>query len=240
MFPEAIDKLEKAIGYEFKDKKILMEALTHSSYANEMRAAKKTSVPCNERLEFLGDSVLSIVVSEHLYAAYGDFPEGELTKIRASIVQSSALARYAATIELGNYLYLGRGEEKTNGRSRQSLLENAFEALLAAIYLDAGDNGLETVRKFLIPHIRKELVKINSRGMYNDCKTELQQLIQQAEGDFLEYVTVGESGPDHKKIFEVEARLNSNVIGRGKGRTKREAEQNAANEALRLFGEIKD
>lgn len=240
MFPEAIDRLEKTIGYEFKNKKILMEALTHSSYANEMRAAKKMSVPCNERLEFLGDSVLSIVVSEHLYAAYEDFPEGELTKIRAAIVQSSALAGYAATIELGNYLYLGRGEEKTNGRSRQSLLENAFEALLAAIYLDAGEKGLETVRAFLIPHVKRELVKINSRGMYNDCKTELQQLIQQAEGDFLEYVTVGESGPDHRKIFEVEARLNSNVIGRGKGRTKREAEQNAAGEALRLFGEIKD
>ncbi len=240
MFPEAIEKLEETIGYKFKNQKLLKEALTHSSFANELRASKKISIPCNERLEFLGDSVLSIIVSEHLYSAYNDFPEGELTKIRASIVQSSALAGYAASIELGNYLYLGRGEEKTNGRNRQSLLENAFEALLAAIYLDAGESGMDKVRDFLIPHVKKELVKINSQGIHNDCKTELQQLIQQAEGDFLEYVTVGESGPDHRKIFEVEARLNSNVIGRGKGKTKREAEQNAANEALRLFGEIKD
>ncbi len=240
MFPESTDKLEAAIGYEFKNKKILIEALTHSSYANELKASKKISVPCNERLEFLGDSVLSIVVSEHLYSAYGDFPEGELTKMRAAIVQSAALAGYAAEIKLGDYLYLGRGEEKTNGRSRQSLLENAFEALLAAIYLDAGERGMNEVRAFLLPHVKKELVKINSKGIHSDCKTELQQLIQQAEGDFLEYVTVGESGPDHRKIFEVEARLNSNVIGRGKGRTKREAEQNAAAEALRLFGEITD
>ncbi|MBQ7383186.1 MAG: ribonuclease III [Clostridia bacterium] len=240
MFPEAIEKLEAAIGYTFKNKKILIEALTHSSYANELKASKKITVPCNERLEFLGDSVLSIIVSEYLYSSYSDFPEGELTKIRAAIVQSSALAGYAAGIGLGNYLYLGRGEEKTNGRNRQSLLENAFEALLAAIYLDSGAEGMDTVKAFLLPLVKRELVKINSRGIHSDYKTELQQLIQQAEGDFLEYVTVGESGPDHSKIFEVEARLNSNVIGRGKGRTKREAEQNAANEALKLFGEITD
>lgn len=239
MLPKPLSGLEKTIGYSFKNKKIITEALTHSSYANENRA-RKVYVPCNERLEFLGDSVLSIIVSEHLYSKYKSLPEGELTKLRASLVQSSALAGYAQKIGLGDYLYLGNGEEKNDGRHRQSLLENAFEALLAAIYLDAEGEGKETVKRILLPLVKDELDRINTGEIHNDCKTELQQLIQQAEGDFLEYVTVKESGPDHSKVFEVEARLNSNVIGRGKGRTKREAEQRAANEALKLFGEIRD
>lgn len=239
MLPKTFDRLEETLGYSFKNKKILTEALTHSSYANELRA-KKVNVQCNERLEFLGDSVLSIIVSEYLYSKYRSLPEGELTKLRASLVQSAALAGYACKIGLGDYLYLGNGEEKNNGRSRQSLLENAFEALLAAIYLDAENEGKATVKRILLPLVKEELDKINTCDIHADCKTELQQLIQQAEGDFLEYVTVGESGPDHSKVFEVEARLNSNVIGRGKGRTKREAEQRAANEALKLFGEIRD
>lgn len=232
------EKLEEKIGYEFKNKKILAEALTHSSYANELRA-KKVYLVCNERLEFLGDSVLSIIVSEYLYSNYKDMPEGDLTKMRAALVQSVTLAGYARAIGLGDHLYLGHGEEKNDGRNRQSTLENAFEALLAAIYLDAGDRGKETVKKFLLPLVEAEIKALDSRGNHTDFKTELQQLIQQAEGDFLEYVTVGESGPDHDKVFEVEARLNSNVIGRGKGKTKREAEQNAAKQALGLFGEIK-
>ncbi len=239
MLPTTFEKLEETIGYSFKNKKILTEALTHSSYANELRS-KKVYVPCNERLEFLGDSVLSIIVSEYLYSNYKNLPEGELTKLRAALVQSASLAGYARKISLGDYLYLGNGEEKNNGRERQSLLENAFEALLAAVYLDAAEKGKETVSRFLLPLISDELVKIHSAGVHTDYKTELQQLIQQAEGDFLEYVTVRESGPDHSKIFEVEARLNSNVIGRGKGKTKREAEQNAAKEALKLFGEIEN
>lgn len=237
MFPLAIDGLERAIGYSFNNKNILVEALTHSSYSNELRA-KKQSVPCNERLEFLGDSVLSIIVSEYLYSLHSELAEGELTKLRAAVVQSSALASYARKIGLGDYLYLGNGEDKNNGRERQSILENAFEALLAAVYLDAGEGGKETVSVFLLPLIKGELERLGARGVHSDHKTELQQLIQQAEGDFLEYVTVREYGPDHNKTFEVEARLNSNVIGRGKGRTKREAEQNAAKEALELFGEI--
>ena len=166
-------------------------------------------------------------------------PEGDLTKMRAALVQSVTLAGYARSIGLGDYLYLGHGEEKNDGRNRQSTLENAFEALLAAIYLDAGDKGKDTVKRFLLPLVKEEIKALDSRGNHTDFKTELQQLIQQAEGDFLEYVTVGESGPDHDKVFEVEARLNSNVIGRGKGKTKREAEQNAAKQALGLFGEIK-
>ena len=239
MLPTSFDRLEEAIGYKFNNKKILVEALTHSSYSNELRS-KKVYRPCNERLEFLGDSVLSIIVSEYLYSNYKEMPEGELTKLRAALVQSASLAGYAKKIELGSYLYLGNGEDKNKGRERQSLLENAFEALLAAVYLDAAPNGKAEVSSFLLPLVKDELAKIYSEGIHTDHKTELQQLIQQAEGDFLEYVTVGESGPDHRKVFEVEARLNSNVIGKGSGKTKREAEQNAAKEALKLFGEIQN
>ena len=231
-----LEALEKAIGYRFRDRSLLIEALTHSSYANELKARKQNAV-CNERLEFLGDSVLSIVVSEFLFKKYGKLPEGELTQRRAALVRSHALASYARSIHLGDHLLLGRGEEKGNGRDKQSTLENAFEALLAAIYLDAGEKALDEIRRFLVPIIERELVE-NYNPIHTDAKTELQQLIQQAEGDFLEYVTVGESGPDHDKVFEVEAHLNTNVIGRGRGKSKREAEQNAAREALRLFGEI--
>lgn len=228
--------LERTLNYSFKNKNILREALTHSSYANELRAKKKTAV-CNERLEFLGDAVLSSIVSEYLYIKYPDLPEGELTQRRKAVVQSAALASYARKIDLGSFLYLGNGEEKGGGRDRQSNLENAFEALVAAIYLDSGDDGKKNTRNFILPFIIRELDE-NYSPIINDPKTELQQLIQQTEGDFLEYVTVAESGPDHNKRFEVEARMNSNIIGCGVGRSKREAEQNAAKEALRLFGEI--
>ena len=231
-----LGRLEAAIGYSFSDKSLLTEALTHSSYANELKA-RRLSAECNERLEFLGDSVLSIVVSEYLFKKFGSMPEGELTQRRAALVRSQSLASYADKICLGEYLYLGRGEEKNNGRSKRSTLENAFEALLAAMYLDAGVNGLDVIRAFLVPIISTELEE-NYSAIHNDAKTELQQLIQQAEGDFLEYAVVDESGPDHDKVFCVEARLNTNVIGKGVGKSKREAEQNAALDALSLFGEV--
>ena len=232
-----ISALEEKIGYCFENKQLLKEALTHSSYANELRARKQTVV-CNERLEFLGDTVLSAVVSEYIFKKYPNVGEGELTRRRAALVQSSALASYSLALGVGDFLYLGHGEEKSRGRERQSTLENVFEALVAAIYLDAGKNGFDEVRKFVIPIIEAQLQSNEFNMRKIDAKTELQQLIQQAEGDFLEYVVVAESGPDHNKQFEVIARLNSNVIGRGKGRSKREAEQNAAKEALKLFGEI--
>ena len=231
-----ISVLEGTIGYTFKDKNILNEALTHSSYANELKARKKNA-RCNERLEFLGDAVLSSIVSEFLFLEYPDLPEGELTQRRKAVVQSAALAAYARKIGLGDFLLLGNGEEKGGGRERQSTLENAFEALVAAVYLDSGAEGKAEVKKIVIPLISHELNE-NYNSVATDPKTELQQLIQQAEGDFLEYVTVSESGPDHEKTFSVEARLNSNIIGRGEGRSKREAEQNAAMEALKLFGEL--
>ena len=236
VMPRNIAELEEKLGYKFSNIETLRTALTHSSYANENKARKKY-IECNERLEFLGDSVLSIIVSEYLFDKYSHSPEGELTKLRAAVVQSSALASYARSIELGDFLYLGVGEEKNDGRNRQSNLENAFEALLAAIYIDAGQDGKSTVKRFLLPFIVEEIKKIGAMGIHRDYKTDLQQLIQQAEGDYLEYITVDEQGPDHKKTFWVEARLNSNVIGKGSGKTKREAEQNAARSALELFGE---
>ena len=226
------DRLERAIGYKFSNVEILKEALTHSSYAHELKT-KRVEVRCNERLEFLGDTVLSIITSEYLFKKYSELPEGDLTHIRAALVQSQSLASYAKSIELGDYLYLGHGEEKN--RNRQSILEDAFEALLAAIYLDAGENGLETVRAFLIPIIQKRIESGESM-LHSDAKTELQQITQVSDGAMPSYVIIGESGPDHAKTFEVEVRLNSNVIGHGVGRSKREAEQNAAREALKLFG----
>lgn len=227
-----ISLLEAAIGYSFKNKELLKEALTHSSYAHELKT-KKIEVSYNERLEFLGDSVLSLVTSEYLFKKYADKPEGELTHIRASLVQSQALAGYARKICLGDYLYLGHGEEPN--RNRRSILEDAFEALLAAMYLDAGENGLEAVGNFLIPII-KETIASGENILHSDAKTELQQLTQVSDGATPTYTVIGESGPDHAKIFEVEVKLNSNVIGHGKGKSKREAEQNAAREALDLFG----
>ena len=231
--PQSYKLLEKEIGYSFNNPEIIDRALTHSSYSNEM-GVKNHHLLCNERLEFLGDSVLSLITSEYIFAKFADSPEGDLTRLRADLVCEKALSKYAGKISLGNYLKLGNGEEKNNGRRRPSILADAFEALLAAIYLDSGDK--ERVKSFLLPFITAQVAEMESAGFNLDFKTMLQQFVQQSEGDLLEYVTVGEKGPDHMKTFEVEARLNSNVVGRGSGRTKREAEQNAAKAALELFG----
>ena len=227
-----IEKLEKTIGYTFKNKSILLTALTHSSYANEQKA-KKIACQYNERLEFLGDSVLSLVVSEFIYNKYLDKPEGDLSKIRASVVCSRSLAALANSVNLGSYLLLGKGEEET-GRTNPKILENAFEALLAAIYLDSG-HSKEQVAKFLLPIIEGEISAASKDELAYDYKTSLQQFIQSIGTDRIQYVCVGEKGPDHNKTFDVEVRLNSNVIGKGTGKTKRMAEQNAAKEALMLF-----
>ena len=233
MLPKDIAELEATLGYSFRNKETVKTALTHSSYSNELRA-KKISVSCNERLEFLGDSVLSIIVSEYLFKENRYLPEGELTKLRKELVCGKTLASLARGIALGDYLLLGNGEEKNGGRENDKILENAFEALLAAVYLDAGNEGKAEVSKFLMPRVKAQIKLI---GQGSDFKTALQQFVQQTEGDFLEYVVVGESGPDHNKTYTVEARLNSNIIGRGSGKTKKEAEQNAAKEGLALFGE---
>lgn len=232
-FVADIANLEKTLGYTFNDKTILIKALSHSSFSNELKS-KNIESECNERLEFFGDSILSFTVSEYLYTNYPNLPEGELSKVRAGTVCEKALASFARQIDLGRYLLLGHGEDTQNGRNRPSILADAFEAVLAATYIDG---GIDPVKKFLLPFASEEISQIIARGNTKDYKTMLQQFVQQEQGDVLEYRVVGESGPAHDKIFEAEAALNNNVIGHGKGKSKREAEQMAAKEALALFGQ---
>ena len=231
-YPLPIEDLQRLIGHTYRQPELLERALTHSSYSNETGHTDHHLL-CNERLEFLGDSVLSLITSEYLFEHFKDCPEGDLTRMRADVVCERALASYAEKIGLGNYLRLGKGEERNHGRECRSIVADAFEALLASLYLDA---GRERVAAFLLPFVQEELKTLKPGGFHGDCKTKLQQFVQQNEGDFLEYVTVDESGPDHRKTFWVEARLNGNVIGRGEGRSKRTAEQAAAQDALELFG----
>ena len=232
--PRSAESFEEKIGYRYKDKTLLETALTHSSYANEMKP-KGQHVEFNERLEFLGDSVLSIIVSDYLFRRYPELPEGDLTRIRAGVVCEKTLGKLALGLELGKYMRLGHGEEMGNGRERVSILADAFEALLASIYIDSGSR--QAVADFLMPLMKPEIRLFVENGSNKDYKTLLQQIVQQERGEILEYVITGESGPDHEKRFMIEARLNSNVIGHGEGRTKREAEQMAAKEALVLFGD---
>ncbi len=202
--------------------------MTHSSYANETR----DGITSNERLEFLGDSVLSIVVSEYIYKKFNNLPEGELTKLRASLVCEKSLCSFSRELELGKYLRLGKGEEKGGGRERDSILADAFEAVLAAIYLDG---GFEKAKNHVMRFVTEEL-KHTELEVFKDYKTALQEIIQRNPEEVVTYILTGESGPDHDKIFEVEVRLNSNTIGRGTGKNKKQAEQSAAKEALHLMG----
>ncbi len=229
-----MEELEEKIGYKYKNKQLLLTALTHSSYANECKP-RGENAEYNERLEFLGDSVLSIIVSDYLFRNYPDTPEGDLTRIRASAVCEKTLGKLARDLGLGNYMRLGHGEEMGHGRERISILADAFEALLASLYLDSGSR--DAVEAFLMPSVIPEIKQFVENGKNKDYKTLLQQIVQQERGEILEYVLTGESGPDHAKEFTVEARLNSNVIGHGKAKSKREAEQLAAKEALVLFGD---
>ena len=221
--------LQNKIGYQFNNPALLNEALTHSSYANEH---KSQHIKYNERLEFLGDSVLSIVVSDYIYKNCPELPEGELTKLRASLVCEKSLYEFAKKIDLGNYLILSKGERNNGGADRPSILSDAFEALIAAIYIDGGiAPASKHILNFVIPAIKN-----SKKKKINDYKTTLQEIIQKNPGEKLEYVLVKESGPDHNKHFVVEVHLNSNVIGKGGGRSKKEAEQQAAREALELMG----
>ena len=225
-------ELEGKIGYKFKDSSLLIAALTHSSYSNEART-KGENIRCNERLEFLGDSVLSLIVSDYLFNRYKDGLEGELSKIRSYTVSEKPLAGYAAEIDLGSYLLLGKGEDNESGRHRPSVTSDAFEALIAAIYLDS---GFDEAAKFVLPFAIKNIDKIEKEKLTIDYKTMLQQIIQQEHGEILEYELEKEEGPAHDRSFFVSAKLNNNIIGRGSGKSKREAEQMAAKEALTLFG----
>lgn len=224
-----MEDLQKKIGYQFNNKSLLSEALTHSSYANEH---KSKHIKYNERLEFLGDAVLSIAVSDYIFKNCPELPEGELTKLRASLVCEKTLFEFAKSINLGEYLMLSKGERNNGGAQRPSILSDAFEALIAAIYIDGGmDAATKHIMNFIIPAIKN-----SKKKRLNDYKTALQEIIQKNPGEQLEYVLVGASGPDHDKHFVVEVHLNSNVIGKGGGRSKKEAEQQAAREALELMG----
>jgi ribonuclease-3 len=185
--------------------------------------------------------VLQLISGEYPFSELSDRPEGELTKLRAFAVCADALCSYAKKLGLGAFLRLGKGEDSTNGRERKSILADAFEAIIAAMYLDAGEKGqdaLTTVRGFVVPFLSERIKETKSGTVTSDYKTALQQIVQSVAGERLEYITVSEKGPDHRKIFEVEARLTGNVIGKGTGSSRREAEQCAAREALKLFGQL--
>ena len=217
----------KLFNYDFSDDSLIETALTHSSYANEH------SETCNERMEFLGDSVLSLSVSNYIYDKFPNLPEGRLSKIRASVVCEETLAKCAVKMDFGKYIKLGHGEEASGGRNRPSILSDAFESVIAAIYLDG---GMKEASKFVLSFVVPEIKNHSVGFVFRDYKTKLQEIIQRNPGEKLNYVLVDESGPDHNKHFVVEVHLNSNVIGKGGGRSKKEAEQQAAREALELMG----
>ena len=219
-----IKDLEAAIGYRFKNITLLQNALTHSSYANERW---HNSLLSNERLEFLGDAILGMTVAKFLYQTFPDRPEGELTRMRADMVCEQTLAKVAARINLGKHLLLGNGEEQGGGRTRNSILADAVESVIAATYLDG---GMEAAQRFIEQFI---LVEVPVKKLHNaDYKTALQELVQQKKNQVLSYALVGESGPDHDKQFDVEVRLNGQVVGTGSGSSKKRAEQAAARSAL--------
>ena len=221
--------LETKLGYQFQNPKLLDHALTHSSYANEHHLG---SISSNERLEFLGDSVLGMIVADHLYRTFPDLPEGDLTRIRANLVCEGSLVLVAKEWDLGRYLKLGKGENACGGRSRPSILADAVEAVLAAVFLDGGlEHDRDIIQRFLLD--RMEQVNRASR----DHKTYLQELVQRKSGQVLSYELIGESGPDHNQTFQMQVLLNGQPIGQGTGHSKKEAEQAAANAAIeRLEG----
>ena len=220
--------LEERIGYKYKNRQLLIDALTHSSFANEMKPKGETVV-FNERLEFLGASVLSINVSDYLYRQYPDTPEGDLTRIRAALVCEESLHEVAQSLDLGSYLKLGRGEESGGGRPRPSILADATESVFAAVYLDGGLEQARTIiHRVLLDKEREEVVEERRR----DYKTALQELVQRPPGHTITYHLVWETGPDHCRVFVMEVRVDGKAAGQGEGRSKKNAEQAAACSAL--------
>ena len=218
-----IELLEQRIGYVFRDKELLQQALTHSSYANEQKINKRQDY---ERLEFLGDAVLELVSSDYLFQAHPDLPEGKLTKQLSSMVCEPAIAFCARDIELEQFIYLGKGEEATGGRKRDSIISDVMEAVIGAIYLDG---GLDPARDYINRFILSDL---EHKQLFYDSKTILQERVQRLPNASLAYVLTGETGPEHDKLFMVEALLNGKKIGEGSGRSKKLAEQQAAYQAL--------
>ena len=217
--------LEEKLGYTFTNKELLAGALYHSSYANENRGRGITS---NERLEFLGDAVLGMVVADHLFRNHPDMPEGELTRTRAALVCEGSLVRVAEALSLGEYLKLGKGEETGGGRNRPSIRADAVEAIIAAVYLDGGiGSARKIIQRFILSRNPGDVTE------NRDFKTALQELVQRGGAQELAYQLVGESGPDHDKRFAIQVSLNGKVIGHGEGRSKKEGEQMAAKEAIK-------
>ena len=217
--------LYTALGYEFRDPQRIVTALTHSSFANEA----KGDVPFNERLEFLGDSVLGLTVSDYLFRTYPDFPEGILTKLRAGVVSELSLARVARRLKLGDYLRLGRGEENTGGRVRDSILADAVESIIGALYLDS---NLETTKVFVLRQLVPAIEILIAGKGHRDYKTDLQEFLQSKSTLGITYQIVDEKGPDHNKMFTAQVCHGDTFIGRGRGKSKKEAEQQAARDAL--------
>lgn len=226
---ESIRAFEEKIGYEFKDKTYIQTALTHSSFANEHKEFNY-----NERLEFLGDSVLGLVVSDYLFRARNDLPEGKLTRLRANVVCEESLSAVARKINLGDHLFLGKGEKASGGSDRDSILADATEAVIAAIYLDG---GFDQARDFILSKLRDTIAKNIDGNIFRDYKTILQEIIQGNNGK-ISYKLVGESGPDHNKEFEMQVKCGQDTIGIGKGKNKKEAEKEAARDALVKMGEL--
>lgn len=216
-------ELESTIGYQFNNKDLLVNALTHSSYANEKHWVYSKN---NERLEFLGDAVLELVSSDYIFHEHKTDMEGDMTKLRASLVCEQSLADSARQINLGEYIYFGKGEYATGGYKRDSILSDAFEAVIGSIYLDGGiDDATRFIKKYVLSDIEK-------KQLFHDSKTVLQEMVQGHGANPLSYELVGESGPDHDKQFEVSCKLNGKEIGSGKGKSKKAAEQRAAYEAI--------
>lgn len=226
---ESIRAFEEKIGYEFKDKTYIQTALTHSSFANEHKEFNY-----NERLEFLGDSVLGLVVSDYLFRARNDLPEGKLTRLRANVVCEESLSSVARKINLGDHLFLGKGEKTSGGSDRDSILADATEAVIAAIYLDG---GFDQAKDFILSNLRDTIAKNIDGNIFRDYKTILQEIIQGNNGK-ISYKLVGESGPDHNKEFEMQVKCGQDTIGIGKGKNKKEAEKEAARDALVKMGEL--
>ena len=221
-----MEELEQKLEYSFQDKRLLLTALTHSSYANEHRCAS------NERLEFVGDSVLGMVTATYLYRTFPDWPEGKMTKLRAELVCEQSLWEVADKLGLGRCLRLGKGEALSGGRERHSILADCVEAVIAAMYLDG---GIEPAKAFIDAHILSKLAA-DGAALARDWKTQLQELVQQTPGRSVSYEMIGESGPDHRKLFTAAVLLEGSRIGTGEGATKKEAEQMAAKSALEALG----
>ena len=225
--------LETRLGYSFHSPALLENALYHSSYANEHRGA---GIGSNERLEFLGDAVLDMVVSEYMYRHFPKMPEGELTKLRAAVVCEGSLAELSRKLGVGRCLLLGKGEESTGGRSRDSILADAFEAIIGAICMEG---GMEAVTKYIMGFMEERIESTKSNFRNLDCKTHLQEVIQKTSKVPLKYAIVDEHGPDHNKVFVAEVTHDGAVLGKGSGKSKKEAEQNAANDALERMNQAK-